>query len=144
MNNNNIKNDNNNKNKINYNSINNKIKSKNNKTNNNNAFNKYFSSKRKNSKNNKNFFKTKYYSNFHHKNHNSSRKLITKLLIIPIGGTLTLKLYYRYEQKFKEDNISNCSTIYCEARRRNKGRGKNLVIALEEKKFNEEVESNIY
>jgi len=52
-------------------------------------------------------------------------------------------LYYRYGQKFREDNISNCSTIYCEARRRNKGRGKNLVIALEEKKFNEEVESNI-
>jgi len=115
------------------------------KSNNYNKFYKHFSAKKNNPNNSKRFFKRSFKSKFHsnpNKNsfRNSSKQLFTKLLIIPIGGTLTLKLYYRYGQKFREDNISNCSTIYCEARRRNKGRGKNLVIALEEKKFNEEVE----
>jgi len=116
--------------------------SNNNKSHNHNYFyHKHFSSKKNNSKNYKRFFKTKYQSNRNSKSyHNSYKQLYTNLLIIPIGGTLTLKLYYRYGQKFREDNISNCSTIYCEARRRHNGKGKNFVVALEEKKYNEEVE----
>ncbi|OUM59041.1 hypothetical protein PIROE2DRAFT_64032, partial [Piromyces sp. E2] len=102
-----------------------------------------YSSKRKNSYNNqkRKFFKTKYHSNNKSRQNNSSKQFVTNFFVIPIGGTITIKLLYRYGQKLREENISNCSTIYCEAHRRNKGgRGKNLVIALEEKKFNEEIE----
>jgi len=135
------------KNNIN-NDINNQYKTHNqNKNFNKKATNKYksfykrFSSK-KNTQSNNRFYKGKYHSNNNHKSYsNSSKQFITNFLIIPVGGTLTIKIIYHYGQKLREDNLSNCSTIYCEARYRNKGsRGKNLVIALEEKKINEEIE----
>ncbi|ORX44313.1 hypothetical protein BCR36DRAFT_415069 [Piromyces finnis] len=105
------------------------------------TFYKRVSSKKNTQNNQKRKFNKSKYQSSKNKSHTSSKKFVTDYFVIPIGGTITIKLLYHYGQKLREENISKCSTIYCEAHHRNKdGRGKNIVIALEEKKNNENTE----